>query len=285
MRLRLVAIILLSLNISAAAAPLVQDQLINGATDFCFYVWSDTHFDGAYDGGLRDDAVNDMNRLAGTDATGEFGIIAPVAFTLHVGDITSNTKPETWENENEATDDDFMSCISRLEYPVFEVQGNHDAEGERTCVADGITERHGSPCYSFDYGGVHFVALGFKGTKLDFDWLEEDLAGVDEENPVILWQHFTLDDGEHWNRFVEILSGHNVALLIHGHTHDHKIYRWRGFDVLDAGHSDGRVDSWSKDPKVIGIVKIEGDTLRAVYYQTVEDQWDPVYSLEKKIER
>ena len=126
---------------------------------FCFYVWSDTHFDGRDHEGLRDDAVNDMNRLAGKHFLSGYGLCEPVVFVIHPGDVTTNARAEMWQNEDGYTDNDFLSCAGRLQWPVFEVLGNHDADGARTCIAEAIVQRHG--------GTVRIDSAPGRGTTID----------------------------------------------------------------------------------------------------------------------
>jgi predicted phosphodiesterase len=273
---------------TGAASELAKSLPPLEGDSFCFFVWSDTHFDGRDHAGLRDDAVNDMNRLAGQHLVAGYGVCEPVAFVIHTGDITTNARDDMWKNENGHTDDDFLSCAGRLDYPVFECLGNHDADGGRTCVVDAVTERHGGTSYSFDYGGIHFVGLGLtngapKPDSEELAWLKQDLSAVNKSTPVILWEHFPLEDQPAWDAFHQAISEHNVVLILHGHTHQHKRYKWRGIDVWDAGHNDGRVNSWSSDPKTISAIRIEGNRLRAVHYITTQDTWETTYMLDKPI--
>ena len=255
---------------------------------FVFYVWSDTHFDGRDHVGLRDDAVDDMNRLAEEHLPAGYGLCDPVAFVLHAGDITANAREEMWQNDDGHTDNDFLSCISRLNWPVFEVSGNHDADGGRPYILQGIAERHGEQSYSFEYGGVHFIGLGLtrgapRPDSEELAWLEEEMKGIDKSTPIILWQHFNFNDDAAWDPFYQAISEHNIALLIHGHTHRHNRYRWRGMDVWDAGHNDGRVNAWSTIPSTISVMKVENGRLFASHYITTEDRWDTTFMLDKPL--
>ena len=88
-----------------------------GEEPFSFYFWSDTHFDAAGDGALRDDAVADMIGLVGRSMPAGYGTVENAAFVLHGGDVTTNARPQMWENDNPATGDDFVSCARALACP------------------------------------------------------------------------------------------------------------------------------------------------------------------------
>ncbi len=35
--------------------------------------------------------------------------------------------------------------------------------------------------------------------------------------------------------FEEVIDGHNVVLVIHGHGHSYQHYRWRGINIMETG--------------------------------------------------
>lgn len=277
-----IALLIAGLAVAVSVTALGEDE------PFGFYFWSDTHFDAAGDGALRDDAVADMNELVGRSMPAGYGTVENAAFVLHGGDVTTNARPQMWENDNEATGDDFVSCARQLACPVHVVRGNHDADGGRTWIADAIQERHGGLCYSFDHGGIHFVGLDFPDTPApagspELAWLTKDLAGVGTETPVIIWQHRPLTEDARWDPFHDVIEAYNIVLLLHGDSHQHKRYLWRGFDAWDGGHNDGRENSWSNDPSAISVFRVEDGILHGAHYLTVENRWETTYMMEKPL--
>ena len=119
-------------------------------------------------------------------------------FVLHTGDITQLATPEQFA--------DAQALLSELRVPVFYVPGEHD-------IVDGNNPKpyierfagrdaRGDGWYSFDAGGVHFVALvnvvrlgdrgmGTLGAE-QLAWLRDDLAGLSSSKPIVVYSHFPL---------------------------------------------------------------------------------------------
>lgn len=104
----------------------------------------------------------------------------------------------------------FMQEYQRFSRPVWTAPGNHDIFGiERTrshvstthpLYARGMYRSYlGPDYYSFNYGGVHFVALNTEDIddqwyyghvdSLQLAWLERDLALVPATTPVVTFNH------------------------------------------------------------------------------------------------
>ena len=123
----------------------------------------------------------------------------------------------------------------------------------------------GSDSYSWDWGGLHLVQTHrfagdtTKGAPSGLPWLKQDLAdNAGDGRPVVIFQHYgwdsfsierwdpaatTFDDEgsgpPHWwsdaerQAMVDVLSGHNVIGIFHGHEHDSAlIYRRDGLDLF-----------------------------------------------------
>ncbi len=271
---------------AAGAAIVAAGAFGDGA--FTFYFWTDTHFDGADRAGLRADAVADMKRLEGEAFLAGFGRLDDVRFVLHGGDVTTNARPWMWNDDADGSGGSFLRTIRDLPWPVYEVRGNHDADGGRTCVAEAVRERHGNLWYSFDEGGVHFVGLDIvadppgPGSE-QLRWLKTDLESVGPNRPVILWWHIPPADADAWKPLAETLAPYNVVLILHGHTHRHRRYRWHGFDVWDGGHNDGRENAWSGDPSSFSVFRVEDGRLRACHYFNAQDRWETTWMLDKAL--
>ena len=119
-------------------------------------------------------------------------------FVLHTGDITQLATPQQFA--------DAQAMLSELNLPMFTVPGEHD-------IVDGNNPKpyierfagrdaRGDGWYSFDAGGVHFIALvnvlhlGDRGMgtlgEAQLAWLQDDLAGLSSSTPIVLYSHFPL---------------------------------------------------------------------------------------------
>ena len=123
------------------------------------------------------------------------------AFVLHTGDITHLSKPEQFDTADQILKD--------LGVPVFHVPGEHDTldDGNGKVYLDRygpMTKAKGTGYYSFDHGGVHFIALinvvgltGGGSGSLGADqiqWLAEDVAGLSSSTPIVVFAHMPLWD-------------------------------------------------------------------------------------------
>jgi len=120
----------------------------------------------------------------------------PPALVLHTGDVTHLSKASEFDMANQ--------LLSQMRGELHVVPGEHD-------VTDGpgteFFARFGKPSgnrgyYSFDYQGVHFVALvnvmNFKPNGLgalgddQLAWLKDDLAGRSASQPIVVFAHMPL---------------------------------------------------------------------------------------------
>ena len=98
---------------------------------------------------------------------------------------------------------------------------------ERTC---------GPTHYSFDYGGCHFVMVSnepFVFSAYDWirvqRWLARDLALQPPGRPIVIGTH--MPPSREW---LDQVTRHHVVLVLHGHTHASKAYRYRGALILST---------------------------------------------------
>jgi Icc protein len=153
-----------------------------------------------------------------------------------------------------ADKDTILSLYRDFEKPSYHVIGNHDLD---MCSKEQMMAYYGnmtSPYYSFDCGGVHFVALDCNYCKVDgkyipydngiyFDWsydtprplpylppeqlrwLDDDLSRT--ELPSVLFSHQMLraPDLKNADELAPILRKHNVILSANGHHHKDNVTR------------------------------------------------------------
>ena len=132
------------------------------------------------------------------------------AFMIHTGDITHLSKPEEFDNADQA--------IGKARLDTYYVPGEHDIIDEDRGKA--YLERYGKRVqakgtgwYSFDQNGVHFVGLvnvadlkaGGMGSlgEEQLAWLADDLKGKTASTPVVLFAHIPL-----WTVNAELGLGH-----------------------------------------------------------------------------
>jgi plastocyanin len=207
-------------------------------------------------GGLRFVQISDshigFNKAANADVTATLReAIAKIkaapeqpSFVLHTGDLTQLSK--------ESEFDTLQQAMSELSVPVFYVPGEHDVleDDGRSYLARFGKNAQGAGWYSFDQGGVHFVALvnvvnlkagglGSLGAE-QLAWLEKDVAHLKSSTPIVVFAHIPLwsvypewgwgtDDSaralSYLKRFgsVSVLNGHihQVMQKVEGHITFH----------------------------------------------------------------
>ena len=118
------------------------------------------------------------------------------AMLVHTGDVTHLSKPEEFDTAAEI----LKSAKQQIHY----VPGEHDVIGDdgKAFFARFVPESKTAGWYSFDQGGVHFVALinvlnfkpgagGSLGTA-QTEWLEKDLKGRPASTPIVVLAHMPL---------------------------------------------------------------------------------------------
>ena len=159
--------------------------------------------------------------------------------------------------------------------------------------------------YSWDWGPLHLVNLNvFPGNvprpvygrdsswndpRRSLEFLERDLrerVGA-SGRPVILMWHYGLEGWglEMWWKSEDllelrrVLAPYNIALLLHGHEHAYRKYRWDGHDVLMApapqrDRDPKRPDTVSR-PKGFVVIRLRGDELQVAHRDAGEwkERW------------
>jgi 3',5'-cyclic-AMP phosphodiesterase len=156
------------------------------------------------------------------------------AFMIHTGDITHLSKPEEFDNADQA--------IGKAKLDTYYVPGEHDVIDEARGKA--YLERYGKRVgakgtgwYSFDQNGVHFVGLvnvadlksGGMGALGDeqLAWLADDLKGKTASTPVVLFAHiplWTVNAAWGWGtddsaRALDLVKSFGSVTVLNGHIH------------------------------------------------------------------
>ncbi len=245
------------------------------SADVTFYSYGDSHY-GALDGGATN-WVGRINAMAGytyPTALGG-GSVGPARGVVALGDLINDAGnlakgPAQWALWKA---DYGVNGEGVCTYPVYECFGNHDLHATRFVQKDIIARNLLRPGltaistnglhYSWDWDGVHFVALGIypadkwttentyssvHNPESALAFLKWDLANNvgDSGRPVITLHHydFLTDWWPAWQKlaYPRELDGYNVVLILHGHQGAPYGYNWQGYTVsgqngsLNAAH-------------------------------------------------
>ncbi len=156
------------------------------------------------------------------------GLARPPAFVVHTGDVTHLAKPEQFDAAKQA--------LSALRVPLIVLPGEHDVIGSPRAFFDAFA-RSDAPdgWFSFDQGGIHFLALvnvfnfevdGKLGAQ-QIDFIEKDLAAQNVSTPIVVFGHvplyalypkwgWTTQDGA---RVLAALRRFDGVTVLNGHIH------------------------------------------------------------------
>jgi len=187
---------------------------------------SDTHI------GFRKEANPDV---AGSlrHAIAEINALPQVpAFVVHTGDVSHLSKPEEFGKARELLQE-------------FRVDRVHTIPGEHDTIDEGVNgylkffdhDSNGKSWYSFEQGGVHFIALNnvinFKAGTMaslgdeQIGWMKNDLASVTDSTPIVVLAHIPLwTIWEPWGwgtadsaEAVALLRRFGSVTVLNGHIH------------------------------------------------------------------
>ncbi|HSB95452.1 MAG TPA: metallophosphoesterase [Spongiibacteraceae bacterium] len=206
-----------------------------GGSDFLFAQISDSHI------GFKKDANPDPAATLQV-ALDKLKVLQP-AFVIHTGDVSHLSKPEEFDTAEQ--------MIRGAGFDTHFVPGEHDMliDNGKPFFQRFVTESQRG-WYSFDYNGVHFVALvnvfdlkeGGLGTlgSEQLEWLERDLRNKTASTPIVVFTHIplwsvypdwgwgTVDSAQaltYLRRFgsVTVLNGHihQVLQKVEGHVAFH----------------------------------------------------------------
>ena len=158
------------------------------------------------------------------------------SFLVHTGDISHLSKEEQWDTADQ--------IIKGANKQVYYIPGEHDVadvDNGKAYLARYGKGTQGQCWYSFDAGGVHFVALinvfefapGFKSEGLarlgneQLEWMERDLAHRSASTPIVVLAHLPLwTVYEQWGwgtedagRALGYLKRFGSVTVLNGHIH------------------------------------------------------------------
>jgi len=220
----------------------------------------------------------------------EVGTMEPTpAFVVDTGDMVMDST--MLDNAQRAAElfGIYNEAMSGLFVPLLPVPGNHDHPGfsnagfPRNAPLYGTTgyERLVGPAYySLDYAGHHLVAIN--GTEINANgvayhcamppdclaWLRHDMAAIPANQPVIIFIHQPANELANLDQLLEILAGHPVRAIFHGHHHAVKKSQVGGYTQYMAGALSG---AWWAGPCLDGspqgysIVTISRDGVHTTY--------------------
>lgn len=161
-------------------------------------------------------------------------------FVISVGDLIEGYSEDPKEIEGQWAE--FLGFIDAMKMKFFFVAGNHDLSNP---LMHKIWRQHfGAEWYSFDYKGVHFVALSSEDTEdqigaEQFAWLEQDLAKNASARWTLLFLHKPLwliaerelvagnADPTNWKRVEKLLASRPHTVFA-GHVHHYVQYDRNG---------------------------------------------------------
>jgi Icc protein len=150
------------------------------------------------------------------------------SFVVHTGDVTHLSKPQQF--------DDAKQLLAGLKAPLVVLPGEHDVIGSSKGYFDAFSRKDAPDgWFSFDQGGVHFIALvnvfnfeidGKLGAK-QIDFVKNDLAAQKSSTPIVVLAHvplyalypewgWTTEDGA---QVLAILRRFNAVTVLNGHIH------------------------------------------------------------------
>ncbi len=190
--------------------------------DFYFVQMSDSHW--GFSGPPNPEAATTL--IKAVDAVN--ALDQPPDFIVFTGDLTHTTDDPKERRQRMA---EFKDIVSRLKVkPVYFMPGEHDAALDN---GSAFKEYFGATHYSFDYKGIHFIAIdnvSLPGSRIgdeQLGWLKSDLAGQRPDQRLVIFTHrplFDLVPKWDWatrdgNKAMELLTPFEHVVVFYGHIH------------------------------------------------------------------
>ncbi len=193
------------------------------ADDFMFVQLSDTHW------GFSGDAVNPEAKNTLKKAVAAVNSLPTQPdFVVFTGDLTHTTDDA---QERRRRMGEFRDIVATLKVKTLRfMPGEHDAALDNGAA---FKEFFGETHYAFDHKGVHFIALdnvsdpGAKVGEAQLAWLRQDLAKLDQAQPIVVFTHrplfdlypdwdWTTRDGQ---AVIDALTPYQRVAVFYGHIH------------------------------------------------------------------
>jgi hypothetical protein len=172
-------------------------------------------------------------------------------FVISVGDLIEGYTEDV--DEIEAQWKEFLGFMDHLEMKFFFVSGNHDVTNK---TMHKIWRQHfGSPWYSFDYKGVHFLCICSEDPANKFGdeqltWIEQDLAKNKDARWTLVFMHRPVfvdaekaiksgkPDPTGWAK-IESWLGTRPHTVFSGHVHHYVQYDRHGMKYYHLATTGG----------------------------------------------
>jgi hypothetical protein len=206
-----------------------------------FLVTADTHLGGSGMEEANAAMLAALDELPGRPWPSPLrGVVEPPLALAVLGDLTDSGRA--------AQMFDFEHLYYAEPHPrrgaTVALAGNHDSAGATSPVGRRLIGRHGSLLRAWDWGEVRMLCLDLGPTEAALAWLEQELASLPTQRPLIIFQHLALCgpySGPEWlsekrkSRYAALLAERRVLAIFHGHFHGAGHYRWQGIDVYNTG--------------------------------------------------
>lgn len=264
----------LLLVVLCSTVALAAQESVATETGLTFFGWSDQHIQTDGNGDHLLPAIDAMNALPGTPFPEKIGgIVDKPAFVFGCGDISE------WPT-TAARDTYDRLVTTRMRFPSYDIAGNHDEGGRQPVdtMKNWIIKRHKSLSYTFEKGGVKFIALFAKYdenlnnpaqplAKEALDYLREVLDKAPKEQPVIVAAHLCYDAMTNRDELVKTIGDANVLMVLGGHYHKAKADPYHGVNFVQLpSPAPG-------SPSEFTVIRITADRAVAVPYDYEKKTW------------
>ena len=211
----------------------------------------------------------------------------------------------------------YVELMSQLKCPVRNAVGNHEMLVDQSNPRGEFKQLFGPTYYSFDVGSVHYVTLdgcrvnrklsGYKNVEglispREFHWLGEDLRHVSDGMVTVVAIHIplvsdypqrrgtTAKQASYWviqnaEEVVELLSRHDVPLVLQGHLHENQRTRHKGIEFVESisvcgtwwKSAEGKREvGVSGEPRGYRILDVDGGRITHRYQSSAESKVDAI---------